>query len=103
MKITLVTAGKIKEPYLRAGIDEFLKRLRPYAQVKILEIHEEKMMENPSAAEKAKVLAAEGERLLKQVPQNSYLFVLDVYGKAISSEELYVNERCKGLPETAMS
>ncbi len=43
MKITIVCAGKIKEKYLSAGIAEFLKRLKPYAQVEIREIHEEKM------------------------------------------------------------
>ena len=88
MKINIIAAGKIKEKYLQMGIAEFMKRLPPYADVKITEIAEEKMKENPSAAEKEKTLAAEGERLLKQVPQGSYLFVLDVYGKQISSEEL---------------
>ena len=88
MKINIVAAGKIKEKYLQMGIAEFMKRLPPYADVKITEIAEEKMKDNPSAAEKEKTLAAEGERLLKQVPQGSYLFVLDVYGKQISSEEL---------------
>ena len=88
MKITIVAAGKIKEKYLTAGINEFLKRLGTFANVKIVEINEEKMKENPSEAEKQQVLAAEGQRLLKQVPEGSYLFVLDVYGKAVSSEAL---------------
>lgn len=95
MKINIIAAGKIKEKYLQMGIAEFMKRLPPYADVKITEIAEEKMKDNPSAAEKEKTLAAEGERLLKQVPQGSYLFVLDVYGKQISSEEL--SERIDGL------
>ena len=88
MKITIVAAGKIKEKYLTAGIKEFLKRLGTFANVKIVEINEEKMKDNPSEAEKQQVLAAEGQRLLKQVPEGSYLFVLDVYGKAVSSEAL---------------
>ena len=88
MKITIVAAGKIKEKYLTAGINEFLKRLGTFANVKIVEINEEKMKDNPSEAEKQQVLAAEGQRLLKQVPEGSYLFVLDLYGKAVSSEAL---------------
>ena len=88
MKITIVTAGKLKEKYLSQGMDEFLKRLTPFAQMKIIEIHEEKMKENPSEAEKQKTLSLEGERLLRQVPDGSYLIVLDVYGKELSSEEL---------------
>ena len=88
MKITIVCAGKIKEKYLSAGIAEFLKRLKPYAQVEIREIHEEKMPEAPSPAEKEQTLAREGEKLLKLVPDGSYLYVLDVYGKLKSSEQL---------------
>ena len=88
MKITIVCAGKIKEKYLSEGIAEFMKRLKPFAQVEIREIHEEKMPDSPSDAEKEQVLTREGEKLLKLVPEGSYLFVLDVFGKEKSSEEL---------------
>lgn len=97
MKITIVAAGKIKEKYLSAGINEFLKRLTPFATVKIVEINEEKMKDNPSEAEKKQVLQQEGRRLLRQVPEGSYLFVLDVYGKQASSEELAEEIRQLGL------
>ena len=88
MKITIVAAGRIKEAYLNEGIAEFMKRMKPFAQVEFREIHEERMPENPSPVEKEKVLRQEGERLLRQVPEGSYLFVLDVFGKELSSEEL---------------
>ena len=102
MKITIVCAGKIKEKYLSAGIAEFLKRLKPYAQVEIREIHEEKMPEAPSPAEKEQTLAREGEKLLKLVPEGSYLYVLDVYGKLKSSEEVRAraDERISFSPMT---
>lgn len=88
MKISIVCAGKIKEKYLKDGIAEFTKRLKPFTQLEFIEINEEKMKDNPSPAEKAAVLKTEGERLLKKVPAVSYLIVLDVIGKDISSEEL---------------
>ena len=88
MKISIVSAGKIKEKYLKDGIGEFTKRLKPFTQLEFIEINEEKMKDSPSPAEKTAVLKAEGERLLKKVPANSYLIVLDVIGKSISSEEL---------------
>ena len=88
MKISIACAGKIKEKYLREGIAEFVKRLKPFCQLEFLEITEEKMKDNPSAAEKAAVLKAEGERLLKKISPSSYLVVLDVIGRPISSEEL---------------
>ena len=46
------------------------------------------MPDDPSEAEKEQVLRREGEKLLKLVPSGSYLFVLDVHGREMSSEEL---------------
>jgi len=88
VKVTVICAGKLKEKYLRDGIAEYEKRLRPYADVRTIEIAEERMKEKPSAAEKADILRREGERLLAQLPQDAYLIVLDVGGAELSSEEL---------------
>ena len=88
MKITLACVGKIKEKYLTAGIEEFTKRLTPFCKGETIAISEERMPEDPSPAEKEQVLGRETERLLAVIPQNSYVIVLDVKGKLISSEEL---------------
>lgn len=88
MKITIAAIGKIKEKYLTAGIQEFLKRLTPYCKLEIIELAEERMPDNPSPAEKMQALTREGERLLKAVRAGSYLIVLDVAGQALSSEQL---------------
>lgn len=88
MKYHIITIGKIKEKYLTAGMEEFLKRLRPYGQVHIITLPEEKMPDNPSPAQKQQVIDREGEKLLKHVPQGAYLFALDVQGKLVSSEYL---------------
>lgn len=88
MKIRIVAVGKIKEKYLSAGIAEFVKRLTPFCRLEIVELNEERMPDNPSPTEKQQVLVKEGERLLKAVGSGSYLIVLDVAGKLISSEEL---------------
>ena len=85
MKITIVCAGKLKEKYLSAGIAEYQKRLTPFTQFEIREIHEEKMPDAPSDSEKQQVLDREGERLLRQVPDGSYLYVLDAYDEEKSS------------------
>lgn len=88
MKYHLITIGKIKEKYLTAGIDEFLKRLRPYGDVTVTVLPEEKMPDNPSPAQKAQVLDKEGEKMLRHVREGSHLMTLDVGGKLVSSEEL---------------
>lgn len=88
MKIRIVAAGKLKEKYLKEGVAEYEKRLRPFASVELLETCEERMTESPSEAEKQQTLAKEGERLLRLVPEKSYLIALDVKGQLLSSEAL---------------
>lgn len=88
MKISIACVGKIKERYLEAGIAEFTKRLTPFCKLETLSINEEKMPDNPSPAEKEQVLERETQRLLGIIPQNSYVILLDVIGKQLSSPEL---------------
>ena len=88
MKIRIVAVGKLKEKYLREGVAEYEKRLAPFASVELLETREEYMAENPSEAQRQQTLAKEGERLLHLVPERSFLIVLDVKGKLLSSEAL---------------
>jgi 23S rRNA (pseudouridine1915-N3)-methyltransferase len=88
VKITIACVGKIKEKYLTAGIDEFTKRLTPFCKLETVAINEEKMPDNPSPAEKEQVLEKETQRLLAIIPENSYVILLDVIGKQLSSPEL---------------
>lgn len=88
MKIRIIAVGKLKEKYLREGVAEYEKRLAPFASVELLETREEYMAENPSEAQRQQTLAKEGERLLHLVPERSFLIVLDVKGKLLSSEAL---------------
>ena len=88
MKFTFLTIGKIKEKWMRQGIDEYLKRLSPIAKVEILSPDEEKMSENPSPALKEKVMEKEGEKLLKYLKDEDFLILLDLKGKPVTSEEL---------------
>ena len=88
MKITIACVGKIKEKYLDAGIAEFTKRLTPFCKLEIVSINEERMPEDPSPAIKQQVLEKETARLMAIIPENSYVILLDVIGKQISSPEL---------------
>ena len=88
MKIRIVAVGKLKEKYWREGVAEYEKRLAPFASVELLETREEYRADNPSEAQRQETLAKEGERLLRLVPERSFLIVLDVKGKLLSSEAL---------------
>ena len=88
MKRTIAGGGKIKEKYLTAGIDEFTKRLTPFCKLETVAINEEKMPDNPSPAENEQVLEKETQRHLAIIQENSYVILLDVIGKQLSSPEL---------------
>ena len=88
MKFHVICIGKLKEAYLREGVAEFVKRMRPYGGVTITELNESKIGDKPSDADRKQVIDDEGERLLKAVPKNAYTVLLDVYGKTMSSEDL---------------
>ena len=84
MNIKIIALGRIKEKFLKDGIDEFLKRLTPYASVEIvelpaIEIKDENLTE--------RVLKEEGEKILLQIKPQSYVITLEIKGKQLSSEE----------------
>lgn len=88
MRFYVICIGKLKDAYLRDGVAEFVKRMRPYGGITITELNESKIGDKPSDADRKQVVIEEGERLLKNVPKNAYTVLLDVYGKTMSSEEL---------------
>ena len=74
MKITIACVGKLKEKYLTAAMDEYVKRLQPFCKLEIISINEEKMPQEPSEAEREQVLEKETKRLLSIIPEHSYSF-----------------------------
>ncbi|WP_281883346.1 23S rRNA (pseudouridine(1915)-N(3))-methyltransferase RlmH [Paenibacillus sp. YYML68] len=88
MNIQIISVGKLKENYLVQGIAEYVKRLGPYAKVTLVEVPDEKAPETISAAEEAQVKQREGERLLAQLREQTYVIALAIDGRTLSSEEL---------------
>ncbi|SES14246.1 23S rRNA (pseudouridine1915-N3)-methyltransferase [Gracilibacillus ureilyticus] len=88
MKITIVTVGKLKEKYLKQGIQEYMKRLTTYAKVEIAEVADEKAPENMSEVEMLEVKRKEGDRILSHISQDTYVITLEINGKMLSSEQL---------------
>lgn len=88
MNITVIGVGKIKEKYLKLGIDEFSKRLSKYCKLDIVELDDEKAPEKLSKKEMIMVKDKEGKRILSKIKDNSYVIALAIDGKNLSSEEL---------------
>jgi len=78
MKIILMWVGKTKEQFIREGIEKYLRLLKPFAEVSVSEIREEKGKDIQRMVEK------EGERLLKL---RTPFVLLDEKGKGYSSAE----------------
>jgi 23S rRNA (pseudouridine1915-N3)-methyltransferase len=78
MKIHLIWVGKTKEPFIHEGLQKYLKLLKPYADVVITEIREEKVKDI------SRMLGKESERI--QDLRTPYL-LLDEKGETLDSVE----------------
>ena len=87
MKTTIISVGKIKEKFFTEAMKEYAKRLSKYCKFFEEVIPDERADENYSAAEIEQVKLKEGQKILNRIPKNSYIIVLDIKGKQLSSEE----------------
>lgn len=83
--IRLIACGKVKEKWMRDGIEEYAKRIQPYEKLEIVEVKDEKTLDNNSEAENTRVKSIEGDRLLKCIKEDDYVILLDLHGKEIDS------------------
>ena len=88
MNITIVTVGKLKEKYLKMGIEEFSKRLGAYAKIDLVEVADEKAPESLSDADMEIVKKKEADRILAKIGADAYVIALAIEGKMKTSEEL---------------
>ena len=91
MKFRFVWVGKTKDKHWRALQEEYLQRLSHFVKFEIIELKDEGK-------------ADEGKRILEKVNQSSFVCLLDVEGRSISSHELagkIENWQNRGLKEIA--
>jgi 23S rRNA (pseudouridine1915-N3)-methyltransferase len=83
-RATVIAAGTLKG-WADEGCQDYLRRLRRYFPVEVVEVPEEDL--NRRAPEE--VLVAEARRLLKRIPAGAYVIALDrERGESLSSEKL---------------
>lgn len=83
-RATVVAVGRLKG-WAADGAGDYAKRLRRYFTVEIIEVPEEDLNRKPAG----EVLAAEGDKLLRRIPDGAYVVALDrENGEGISSEGL---------------
>jgi len=87
MKIKIYAIGHIKETYLKQGINEYLEKLKPYAQVEVVELDDESVVNNPKEKDIEIVKNKEGQKVIKLLKNNEYLIGLDLVKKQPTSLE----------------
>lgn len=88
MKIEIISVGKVREKFIKLGIDEFKKRLQPYCTLALIDVRDEQAPEHLSEKELGRIKKVEGERILQKVKEEAFVIALDVHGKQYSSEQL---------------
>lgn len=88
MQCRILAVGSIKEAYFTAGINEYLKRLKPVFPVTVQEIKDLPAPNNVSAAQIAQLVEQEGQKLLSCLSDDALVVALAIKGRALSSEQL---------------
>ena len=88
MKITVITVGKIKEKFFQDAISEYSKRLSRYCRLEIIQVADEKTPDGASEALEAQIKEKEGERILSNIKDGSFVIALAIQGTMLDSVEL---------------
>ena len=80
MNITVISPGKIKERWLREGIQEYEKRLSRYCTVEVVEVQD-----SSESLPLHVALRQEGERILQKIGDQDFLILLDLQGERFDS------------------
>lgn len=86
MNVKVITIGSIKETYIRDGIAEFKKRIKPYANLEEIEL-KETLITDESSSNIEKALDDESDKILSKINNRDYVIALDVKGRQYDSEE----------------
>ncbi len=92
MKITFLVIGKTEDDYLKQGIDKYIKRLKHYTRLDVVELPE---LKNTKALSQDQQKAKEAELLLKKITPNDHVILLDERGSEFSSKQFanYIEKR----------
>ena len=73
--IKIICIGKLKEDYLKEGINDYLKRINKYHKINIIELPDSN-------------IDTEGEEILKHIDSKDYVISMCIEGTILSSLEL---------------
>ena len=86
LNVRLICVGKLKERFYAEAVAEYAKRLGAFCRLEVIELAEERLGENPSAAELEAALNREAEQIEKKLLKDGTLVCLCVEGGQMASE-----------------
>ena len=92
MKITFLTVGKTEDAYLKDGIEKYVKRLKHYTKLSIVDIDE---LKNTKALTQEQQKSREAELILKKITPQDHVILLDEKGMELTSEKFaaYIDKK----------
>jgi 23S rRNA (pseudouridine1915-N3)-methyltransferase len=85
-KIEVVAIGRLYKEFLKSGEGEYLRRISPYYDLKIVELPEEKE-KGTHEGDILRTITTEGQSILKYLEKQKLpVFALAIEGTAVSSE-----------------
>jgi len=82
VKIRIIAVGRLKERFWKEAAEEYLMRLGPYADVRIIEI-----ADRDPARGQERALTEEGADVLHALPDAAHVVALDIPGRQRTSEQ----------------
>jgi 23S rRNA (pseudouridine1915-N3)-methyltransferase len=98
MKIVFLTVGKTEDAYLKEGIDKYVKRLKHYTKLEMVEINE---LKNTKALTPEQQKVKEAELILKKLSPLDYVVLLDEKGAELSSKQFAAYLDKKAISSTS--
>lgn len=89
MKIRIICVGRIKEPYLRKGIEFYRRQLSKKAEVEIIEVDDEKTPDGAGEKVELQIRRLEGQRIMKYLVPESHVFALCIEGRQYSTKKFH--------------
>ena len=84
MRVSILCMGKTRERFIQEGIAKYVRYLKPYADIEVRELKEEKIHDLKDAP---LIRKKEAEKILKAVPVQAAFIALDERGREFTSHE----------------
>ena len=85
-RVSLITVGKLKEPFYLSAVQEYVKRLQRHCKLSCIELPEQRLGDEPSEAEIKRALTVEAAAIREKLPKGGAVIALCIEGKELKSE-----------------